>query len=361
MTYNSISFFSGALGLDLGLDQAGITSLSYNENDKVICDTIQVNKPNVKLYSCDINALSATSILNDVKLKRGDVFLVCGGPPCQSFSTAGKRKSLSDDRGNAFLKFIDMIDGILPKYFVIENVRGIFSSKKDDRPGGALMFIYNSLQSLGYSVTFNLYDTSKFGVPQARERMVMIGSLNGSVPHLVPFKSPVRTFFDAQKGLQSAEYVQFSDKHLRYFKLLGPGQNWRNLPIALLEDAMGNALYSGGGRVGFYRRLAWDKPSPTLVTCPTMPATHLCHPTEDRPLSIEEYARIQTFPDDWKFLGTTKDKYRQIGNAVPVQFGKVIGEHLIAFDQKTLQIPIVLQPTSRYKCMDEVSWLAKYK
>ncbi len=109
------------------------------------------------------------------------------------------------------------------------------------------------------------------------------------------------------------------------------GQNWRDLPVEIQAEAMGASWFAGGGRTGFYRRLSWNKPSPTLVTRPTMPATDLCHPDELRPLSVEEYAAIQTFPEDYVFCGKLDDQYRQIGNAVPCLFGDAIARHLIAF------------------------------
>ena len=119
---------------------------------------------------------------------------------------------------------------------------------------------------------------------------------------------------------------------------------------------MGKSFYAGGGKTGFLRRLSWDKPSPTLVTSPTMPATDLCHPTKDRPLSIEEYMRIQTFPDTYRFSGNTSDKYRQIGNAVPCKLGKAIGRHLIKFDNGTLKKFSTDGKLSRYLNTDHKSW-----
>jgi DNA (cytosine-5)-methyltransferase 1 len=141
-----------------------------------------------------------------------------------------------------------------------------------------------------------------------------------------------RTFRQATAGLENIEnhhHVVFPEKRLRYYRLLGPGQNWRNLPAELQKEALGNAFNSGGGKTGFLRRLAWDEPSPTLVTHPAMPATDLAHPALDRPLSIEEYKRIQEFPDHWQIEGSLIEQYRQIGNAVPVSLGFAIGKLLM--------------------------------
>lgn len=167
-----------------------------------------------------------------------------------------------------------------------------------------------------------------------------------------------RTFHDAVAGLtDTPEAAKFPERRLQYYRLLKAGQNWRDLPAYLQRAAMGKAYEAGGGKVGFYRRLAWDRPSPTVVTCPTMPATDLAHPEENRPLSVQEYARIQTFPDSWKFEGNLTSRYKQIGNAVPVQFGKVIGQHLLAYDAgELLEVERPQIPLSRYRNTDHLSW-----
>ncbi len=350
--------------MDLGLEKAGLHAAMFNEVDPIICQTIRNNRPNVRLYDFDIRELTAERILRDCGLDVGEPFLVCGGPPCQAFSTAGKRLGLNDERGNVFLHFIDLIGDIRPKYIAIENVRGLLSAalihrpldkrgagnpplSEDERPGGALKHIIAKLKDRGYSINFNLYNTANFGVPQIRERVVIFGTRDGKViPDLVPTHDekaryglpPWLTLKGAVSNLEAPlHHLKFPERRLRFYRLLKPGQNWRNLPEELRKEAMGNSYFAGGGKTGFYRRLSWDRPSPTLVTCPTMPATDLAHPEEDRPLSVEEYARIQTFPDDWHFAGNITDQYKQIGNAVPVEFGAAIGRHLLAFDQGLLQ------------------------
>lgn len=385
MAYKYMSFFSGALGLDLGLEQAGLEAVSFNEVEKVFCQTIRLNRPQVKLYESDIRELSAEQLLKDHHLKKGELFAVVGGPPCQAFSTAGKRNSLNDDRGNVFIHFIDLIEGLQPKYAVIENVRGLLSAAlkhrpheqrgegfppltRDELPGGALKFIINKLNKAGYRVSFTLYNAANFGVPQIRERVVMIASRDGEeVPLLkathaekaMPGKKRWLTLADAIGRLkkdQTHTHVNFPEKRLKFFKMLGPGQNWRCLPEKHKEVAMGKSLHSGGGRTGFYRRLAWDYPSPTLVTTPTMPATDLCHPEFDRPLSVEEYAAIQTFPKNYKFAGKVLQQYKQIGNAVPCGLGRAIGKHLIHFDQGLISFDQISEVHSRYRNTDHHSW-----
>lgn len=378
--YNYLSFFSGALGLDLGLEDAGMHCLAVNEFDATACKTIKMNKPDLKVYDGDIRELSAKSLIKDLKIKKGELFAIVGGPPCQAFSTMGKRLGLSDERGNVFLHFIDIIKGLQPKYVVIENVRGLLSCPMNaieecdekfilgsnflEQKGSALYVIIKKLQEAGYSVSFQLYDASYFGVPQKRERVVMLCSRSKEeIPYLIPShgnnKKKMVTVRESLKNIKAKEWINFNAKRLKFLKKLTSGQNWKNLSIEDQKEAMGNSYYSGGGKTGFFRRLNWDKQSPTLVTSPIMPATCLAHPSEDRPLSVEEYAAIQTFPKDYQFAGKTLDKYRQIGNAVPCLLGKAIGTHLINFHNKKL-IEQNANITSRYNDTDHKSWLADF-
>lgn len=383
-----LSFFSGAMGLDIGLNQAGFQTIFASEIDNACRKTILKNHPDIALVG-DIRDYSAEQIREIAGLKvNEDIDLVVGGPPCQAFSTAGKRKGFEDERGNVFLNFINLITELKPKYAVIENVRGLLSAplkhtphkfrdnkfneiNVEERPGGALRHIIELLKKAGYSVNFNLYNAANFGTPQKRERVVILCSRDkNSVPFLEPTHSEDAqfglkkwvTFKEAVKGLDpnNQDHINFPTKRLEYYKLLESGQNWRNLPLELQKKAMGASFYSGGGKTGFLRRLAWDKPSPTLVTHPAMPATDLAHPQENRPLSIQEYKRIQQFPDDWDIQGSILDKYKQIGNAVPVGLGYAIGNLLM----KLIRGETIYQyddfKYSRYKKTDYQSWISKF-
>jgi DNA (cytosine-5)-methyltransferase 1 len=224
------------------------------------------------------------------------------------------------------------------------------------------------LEQYGYRVTFNLYNTANFGVPQLRERLVFFASREGrEVPFLVPTHdqharnglAPWITLAQAISKLQGEPHQagEFPERRLKYYRMLTGGQNWRDLPAELQQAAMGKSWHSGGGKTGFYRRLAWDRPAPTLVTSPTMPATDLCHPEYLRPLSVEEYLAIQTFPSGFKLAGKLSDKYRQVGNAVPCHFGKVIGEHLLAFEEDRFDAGYSASHRfSRYSGTDHHSW-----
>lgn len=354
---NALSFFSGAMGLDIGLHEAGIQTLLACEVDSASRETININAPEMGLIG-DIRAYSTQEILEFAGVKdKSQIDIIAGGPPCQAFSSAGKRMGLADDRGNVFLKFIEVIEEIRPRYAVIENVRGLLSSAysinlepEEEKflpselvglKGSTLYYVLNRLRHAGYNVSFNLYNSANYGSPQVRERVIIICTLDEvKVPHLTPTHSqntdlglkPWRTLKAVIEDIQgkTIPHVKFSEKRLKYFKMLKAGQNWRNLPEETQKEALGNSYHLGGGKTGFFRRLSWDKPSPTLVTHPAMPATELGHPVEDRPLNVLEYKRIQEFPDDWQIQGSLINQYKQIGNAVPVSVGKAIGKMIIS-------------------------------
>jgi DNA (cytosine-5)-methyltransferase 1 len=177
---------------------------------------------------------------------------------------------------------------------------------------------------------------------------------------------PWRTFRDAVTVPSvlvedEALHVEFPEKRLRFYRLLTEGQNWRALPKNLQKEALGGAFNSGGGKTGFLRRLSWTKPAPTLVTHPAMPATDLAHPEKNRPLSVQEYKRVQQFPDDWEVQGKLLEQYRQLGNAVPVLLGHAAGKAIIShFRAATSGTPQTMPPSgfrySRYRMTDDVAW-----
>lgn len=352
-----LSFFSGAMGLDIGLHKVGFNTLLACEIDKASRETIIANNPKIGLIG-DIRNYSTDEILEYAGLEnREEVDLIVGGPPCQAFSSAGNRMGLADERGNVFLKFIEVIEDIKPKYAVIENVRGLLSAtysidlKEEEEKflpkelkelkGATMYYVYNRLRDSGYKISFNLYNSANYGTPQSRERVIIVCSrVNETVPFLKPTHSKNGDFDlknwnvlrGALEGLNgnNNEFIKFPEKRLKYYRILKAGENWRNLTEELQKEALGKSYYLGGGKTGFFRRLSWDKPSPTLVTHPAMPATDLGHPEEDRPLSVLEYKRIQEFPDEWEIKGSLVNKYKQIGNAVPVSVGKAIGNLILS-------------------------------
>lgn len=383
----ALSFFSGAMGLDLGIEKAGFEIRLACEFDKYCRQTIALNRPNTALLG-DISEYSAADIREAANLKESDeIDLVMGGPPCQAFSTAGKRKGFNDVRGNVFLKYIDLALELNPSYIVIENVRGLLSCPMEHRPhdqrgpafpdlstdelkGGALNFVINRLKAAGYGFSFNLYNSANFGTPQIRERVIIICSRDGKEPpYLTPTHSEKgelglprwRDLKSCISNIKKHHHLNFPEKRLRYYRMLKPGQNWRNLPVELQKEAMGKSYYSGGGKTGFLRRLAWNKPSPTLVTHPAMPATDLAHPVENRPLSIEEYKRIQEFPDSWELAGPLIQQYKQVGNAVPASLGLAVGKlikALLASEDLTTTTDFLY---SRYKNTSHTQWIELFE
>lgn len=375
----ALSFFSGAGGLDLGFERAGISAALYCENNRECRMTLHRNRPDVALLG-DITKISADEVRRMARIPQGrEIDVMFGGPPCQAFSTAGARRAFEDPRGNVFLRYLDLASELKPRYLVIENVRGLLSTpfpvESGGKPirGGVMRYILNKLEEMGYGVSFNLYNAANFGAAQIRERVVIIAKRDGTkcdwlipthtdpdgkyvqnwnLPSWVTFRDVV---YDIEDSRQT--HTDFPEKRLLYFSMLKEGQCWNKLPIEIQEEAMGKAYKLGGGKTGFYRRIAWDRPSPTLVTSPTMPATDLCHPKELRPLSVEEYKRVQGFPDDWWIAGSIHDQYRQIGNAVPVSLGEAIGRAILddmrgeAHDERWRNFPY-----SRYAHTSDQNW-----
>ncbi|UMZ73113.1 DNA cytosine methyltransferase [Natranaerofaba carboxydovora] len=384
--YNTISLFSGAMGLDIGLEQAGFDIKVCIEVDKVACETINKNT-NIPVINDDIYNITSDEILNEGRLKKDEVFLIAGGPPCQAFSTAGERRGFSDIRGNVILNFLRIIKEIKPKFFIMENVRGLLSTKIYTLPeeyideykdilkikGGIVYFLYNELKKYGYTISFSLFNSANYGVPQKRERIIMFGNLGEKrIPLPSPTHSedgilgqPWTTFGQVTKDLKEEDlnYLELADKHKKYLNLLTEGQNWKDLPNDIKEKAMGKSFKLGGGKTGFYRRISYDKPAPTLVTSPTMPATMLVHPEKLRPLAIEEYRRLQQFPDNWEFAGHIREQYKQIGNAVPIGMGYVAGKTILDFykgDYNPEREKNNSIPYSRYKNCSDFEFIPEF-
>ena len=358
--YKAVSLFSGAMGLDLGIEKSGFDVRVCVEMDKFAVQTIRANT-NIPVIDKDINQVSTGEILRVAKLKPQEVMLVVGGPPCQAFSTAGRQRGLADFRGNVIIQYLRVVNEIRPQYFILENVRGLLSAKLNtvpdeyaeyegvkDMKGSVLYFVVREFQKMGYAVSHALFNAANYGVPETRERVILFGHRGEKMPLPQPTHSehgedgllPWVTLRDVISDLEDESpenYIPLRSKCMKYIHLVGEGQNWRALPKEVLPEAMGGAYDMSGGKTGFHRRLSYDKPSPTLVTSPTMPATLLCHPTQPRPLSVREYARIQQFPDDWLFVGPIEKVYKQIGNAVPVGLGYMAGRHVMRHIQGELQ------------------------
>lgn len=368
------SFFTGAMGLDLGLEEAGLGATLANEVDRTFCATIRANRPHLDLIEDDIRRLRAAD-LRSARRFDGDVHLMVGGPPCQPFSSGGKRAALRDPRGNLIYEYLRLIDEVKPRYFVLENVANLttaalrhrpielrpgkhWSLKKYDQPGfgfndgtpaleedelagSALKQFVTDVDRLGYNVAFGVVDAADYGAPQHRLRFVMLGSRDKPAPRLpVPThgvgRKPFATVREAIGALQRepGPHSRYTPPVERFFSLVPEGGNWRSLPKEIQREALGGAFESGGGKTGFFRRLAWELPAPTITGRANRKGSALCHPDETRPLSVTECAALQGFPPEWTFVGAMNSGYTQVGNAVPVPLGAAIGKALKSHEAK---------------------------
>lgn len=307
----AIELFAGAGGLALGLEQAGIHTVQFVEIDKYSCETLRNNRPNWNVVNDDIRNIDFTKF-------RGKIDLITGGSPCQAFSYAGKKLGFEDTRGTLFHEFARAVKEVEPLMFLFENVRGLISHDN----GRTFRTIISVFEELGYNVQYKVLNANDYGVAQKRERIIIIGSINGinfQFPQTLDYKPTLR---DALKNVPSSEGQTYSEKKRQVLQLVPPGGSWVNLPPDIMKDYMGKSYFSGGGKRGMARRISWDEPCLTLTCSPSQKQTERCHPEETRPFTVREYARIQSFPDDWLFSGGITEKYRQIGNAVPVELAR---------------------------------------
>ncbi len=329
-SYNSIELFAGAGGLALGLEQAGFSHILLNEVDSDACSTLRYNRPQWMVAEQDVRTIS-------FKRFREKVDFLSGGVPCQAFSYAGKQGGFNDTRGTLFFELARAVSEVQPKVFLCENVRGLAAHDS----GRTLVTIKNTIKELGYTlVEPRVLKAILYKVPQKRERLLLI-AIRNDIADKVQFKWPdpyhrIMTLRDAffkgdlyDTDVPPSQGQRYPSKKEKVMKLVPMGGYWRDLPVDVQKDYMGGSFALTGGKTGMARRLSLDEPSLTLTCAPAQKQTERCHPTETRPLTIREYARIQTFPDEWMFAGTLSSQYKQIGNAVPVNLAYAIGRSLI--------------------------------
>ncbi len=329
--YHSIELFAGAGGLALGLEQAGLHCHLLNELDKNACDTLRHNRPNWNVLEGDIKEFSFCEF-------QGKVDVVTGGFPCQAFSYAGKKLGFEDTRGTLFYEFARVVKETQPAICVAENVRGLVNHNQ----GQTLQGIIDALDDIGYSVItpVQVLKAIYYHVPQKRERIFIVGirkdlDQSYSYPHPSP---KIYTLKDALKqgelfnsDVPESPGTSYPEKKKQVLELVPPGGYWRDLPLDVQKEYMQKSYYLGGGKTGMARRISWNEPSLTLTCSPAQKQTERCHPDETRPFTVREYARIQTFPDDWAFQGSMSSQYKQIGNAVPVNLAKEMGYSIIRY------------------------------
>lgn len=328
--FTSVELFAGAGGLALGMHLAGFKHVLLNEIDSAAVRTLQNNRPEWNIAKGDIHDIDFSPL-------NGLVDFLSGGFPCQAFSYAGKKEGLNDTRGTLFFELARAVKEIQPKVFMGENVKGLLSHDE----GRTLEVIRNVIAELGYTlIEPRVLKAVMYKVPQKRERLILIAIRNDIIPHVTfswpsPYKR-VMTLRDAfYKGelyptdVPNSEGQTYPVKKQAVLSLVPEGGDWRNLPEEVAKEYMGGSYYLGGGKTGIARRLSLNEPSLTLTCSPAQKQTERCHPTETRPLTVREYARIQTFPDEWQFYGSMSDQYKQIGNAVPVNLAYAVGRSIM--------------------------------
>lgn len=340
--FKSIDLFAGAGGTALGLENAGFEHILLSEIDEVAVATLRQNRPSWNVASGDVADLDFTSYA-------GKIDLLEGGFPCQAFSYAGHSRGFADTRGTLFFQFARAVQEIMPKVFVGENVRGLL--RHDG--GKTLETMMKTLRGIRgengarYRIAYRLVKAQYHDVPQKRERLLIMG-VRSDVGKQLFFpreRDYIVTLWDAIGDRPKSRGQEYPAKKKAVLELVPPGGYWKDLPDDVAREYMGASYFLGGGKTGMARRLSWDEPSLTLTCSPAQKQTERCHPAETRPLNVREYARIQTFPDDWTFAGSVGAAYKQIGNAVPVNLGYYIGKCVQAvLGQQTSEILEFAQP-----------------
>jgi DNA (cytosine-5)-methyltransferase 1 len=316
-----IEVCAGGGGLSSGLMKAGFTPLLLNDNNNDCCKTLKQNHPDANVIFGSMDKIDYSQYINKVDL-------LTGGVPCQSFSQAGLRKGLEDPRGDLMMKFIDILNLIRPKTFMIENVKGLLTHDS----GNTIKKIIEALNSNQlYNISYKCLDASKYNVPQKRERVFIVGVLK-EIQHSFSFPEEIevkKVLKDVLYDVPVSNGAKYSEEKKTLFKMIPQGGCWVNLPEDIQKEYLGNSYNSGGGKRGILYRLSMEKPSLTLLCTPSQKQTERCHPLEERPLTVREYARIQTFDDTYNFVGSLNSQYKQIGNAVPVELARHMGAALL--------------------------------
>lgn len=331
-----VSLFSGAGGLDIGLAAAGFETIFANDIEPNCCETLRNNlRGNVQVVCGDIQELSGAKILKSIGMKRGGIPLLAGGPPCQAFSVFGQRKGRNDARGRMVYEYFRLLDEIAPKAFVFENVFGLLSVEHGEVFKIVKERLENPSPRLHYDISVFRLDAVNYGVPQYRDRIIIIGSRNGrkvsSIPEITP-EHPSNTQFqrrtvkDALSNLPAPNPTYPSNhtgrKHsariIARYASLKPGERDHHTRINKLDVS---------------------KPSFTIICGSDHGGGkgHV-HPIEPREVTPRESARIQTFPDDWAFEGHGRVAIRQVGNAVPPLLAFAIGNAIRA---QVFDLPLI--------------------
>ena len=353
-----IDLFSGAGGLSVGFEQAGFNLLAANDFDKCAAATYQLNHPRTRFLFGPIERLTQQDLLEAAGLRRGDLDVLVGGPPCQAFSIYNHQRGLQDERSGLFRHYLRIVSGLMPRFVVIENVTGI----KSVSGGQAVNEIRTELRSLGYHVDSRTLKAEEYGVPQERRRIFFLGSRDGcevqwprptntaeydmmatlrGLGPLVTVSEAIGDLPPLDIGAGSEEMAYTSGAKSKYQRLLRAGAHqvfnhiapqlapiniermsyipqggsWRDLPYHLLPAGMKLARRSDHTKR--YGRLHPDRQASTILTKCDFHWGAYIHPEQDRTITVREAARFQSFPDSFRFLGSRVKQYKQVGNAVP--------------------------------------------
>lgn len=328
--YKVLELFAGAGGLAIGMEMAGLKCVALNEIDKFACATLRKNRPNWNVLEGDIKNF-------DFSEYNGKADVVTGGFPCQAFSYAGKKLGLADARGTLFYEFARGVKEVNPPICIGENVRGLLSHDN----GKTLRGMISILDEIGYNVVpVEVLKAIHYKVPQKRERLILVG-IRKDIDVKYEYPKPYKKIYNLKDALKKGELydcnvpksdgAKYPQSKKEVLDMVPPKGYWRDLPLEIQKEFMGGSFHLGGGKTGIARRIGWDEPCLTLTCSPAQKQTERCHPDETRPFTVREYARIQTFPDEWEFSGSLAQQYKQIGNAVPVNLGREVGYSIVKF------------------------------
>lgn len=328
--YKVLELFAGAGGLAIGMEIAGLKCVALNEIDKHACETLRKNRPNWNVLEGDVKNFNFSEYHNQVDV-------VTGGFPCQAFSYAGKRLGFEDARGTLFYEFVRVVKEVNPPICIGENVRGLLSHDN----GKTLQGMIYILDEIGYNVVpVQVLKAINYKVPQKRERLILVG-VRKDIDLKYEYPKPYKKIYNLKDALKKGELydtnvpkstgAKYPESKKSVLDLVPPKGYWRDLPLEIQKDFMGSSFYLGGGKTGMARRIGWDEPCLTLTCSPAQKQTERCHPDETRPFTVREYARIQTFPDDWQFSGSLAQQYKQIATSGSINMWKEMGYSVVKF------------------------------
>lgn len=346
----AISLFAGAGGCSLGFKNAGVDILQAYEISESAIDTYNTNFGDNKCKCVDLSTCDFSKLRNDLRLKKGELDLIIGGPPCQGFTTAGNR-FWNDPRNKLVQNYAQALAEFQPRWFMMENVEGILTTAK----GQYLVECIKKMIELGYSVYLKKVYMQEYGIPQRRKRVVIVGNRDGKKFLYPPptqeaagslYRKGSQTLFDAIGDLADVFNPNIDQIpkletgiQLERITALKTGQSMKDLPEYLQHDSFkrrasrrvcdGTPSEKRGGAPSGMKRLPYDEPCLTITSTST---SEFIHPTLNRMLTIRECARIQTFPDSFTFCGTDSQKMLQIGNAIPPRFAFQMAQAIEAAD-----------------------------